>query len=145
MTDKPSNPPAPRDRTLLPSLLNLRVRLGRENARRSSRPLRPTLGAQCGCATLCYMATVGVRELRQNLSVYLERVKKGEAMTVTERGQVVAMLRPPDATGSVTERLVAEGRARRATRAVTTLSKPLRLSLARPLSATISDDRDDRL
>ncbi len=91
------------------------------------------------------MATVGVRELRQNLSVYLERVKKGEAMTVTERGQVVAMLRPPDATGSVTERLVAEGRARRATRAVTTLSKPLRLSLARPLSATISDDRDDRL
>ena len=51
------------------------------------------------CATLCYMArsnpaVVGVRELRQNLSVYLDRVKKGEALTVTEHGTAVAILRP---------------------------------------------------
>ncbi len=38
--------------------------------------------------------TVGVRELRQNLSKYLERVKAGEALTVTERGRVVAALVP---------------------------------------------------
>lgn len=43
---------------------------------------------------MCYMAkrhstTVGVRELRQNLSVYLDRVKKGEALTVTEHGAAV--------------------------------------------------------
>ena len=31
-------------------------------------------------------ATVGVRELRQNLSRYLDRVKLGEALVVTERG-----------------------------------------------------------
>ncbi len=37
---------------------------------------------------------VGVRELRQNLSVYLERVKAGESLEVTERGQPVARLAP---------------------------------------------------
>jgi prevent-host-death family protein len=38
--------------------------------------------------------TVGVRELRQNLSRYLERVKAGETLTVTERGNEVARLVP---------------------------------------------------
>jgi prevent-host-death family protein len=38
--------------------------------------------------------TVGVRELRQNLSRYLERVKGGETLTVTERGHEVARLVP---------------------------------------------------
>ena len=37
---------------------------------------------------------VGVRELRQNLSRYLERVKEGETLTVTERGREVARLVP---------------------------------------------------
>lgn len=40
--------------------------------------------------------TVGVRDLRQNLSKYLARVKEGESLTVTERGEVVARLGPPD-------------------------------------------------
>lgn len=39
-------------------------------------------------------AIVGVRELRQNLSRYLERVKDGETLTVTERGHEVARLVP---------------------------------------------------
>ena len=37
---------------------------------------------------------VGVRELRQNLSKYLERVKQGEDLIVTERGREVARLVP---------------------------------------------------
>ncbi|MGO9761653.1 MAG: type II toxin-antitoxin system Phd/YefM family antitoxin [Solirubrobacteraceae bacterium] len=37
---------------------------------------------------------MGVRELRQNLSRYLERVKDGETLTVTERGHEVARLVP---------------------------------------------------
>lgn len=37
---------------------------------------------------------VGVRELRQNLSKYLARVKAGEALIVTERGKEVARLTP---------------------------------------------------
>jgi prevent-host-death family protein len=40
---------------------------------------------------------VGVRELRQNLSRYLDRVKEGEALEVTERGRVVARLIPAGA------------------------------------------------
>jgi prevent-host-death family protein len=54
---------------------------------------------------------VGVRELRQNLSVYLERIKRGEPLTVTDRGQPVAMLLPLPAATSALERLVASGRA----------------------------------
>lgn len=38
--------------------------------------------------------TVGVRELRQNLSKHLARVKRGETLTVTERGREVARLVP---------------------------------------------------
>lgn len=37
---------------------------------------------------------VGVRELRQNLSRHLARVKAGESLLVTERGQEVARLVP---------------------------------------------------
>jgi prevent-host-death family protein len=38
--------------------------------------------------------TVGVRELRQNLSKYLDRVKAGERLLVTEHGREVAQLVP---------------------------------------------------
>jgi len=55
---------------------------------------------------------VGVRELRQNLSVYLQRVKEGETMEVTAHGQVVAHLTPvPDQEMGILERMIAEGRA----------------------------------
>lgn len=40
------------------------------------------------------MSTVGVRELRQNLSRYLQRVKDGASLEVTEHGRVVARLSP---------------------------------------------------
>lgn len=40
------------------------------------------------------MDSVGVRELRQNLSKHLERVKGGEVLTVTDRGREVAYLSP---------------------------------------------------
>lgn len=48
---------------------------------------------------VCYFVThmagvVGIRELRQNLSRYIDRVKDGEALVVTERGREVARLIP---------------------------------------------------
>jgi prevent-host-death family protein len=56
-------------------------------------------------------ARVGVRELRQNLSVYLDRVKDGETLEVTEHGQAVAHLAPiPPQRVSRLEQLIAEGR-----------------------------------
>lgn len=55
---------------------------------------------------------VGVRELRQNLSVYLRRIEAGETLEVTERGRPVARLTPlPPQHMSVLDRLVSEGRA----------------------------------
>ena len=54
------------------------------------------------------MATVGVRELRQNLSRYLRQVKEGESFTVTERGREVARLSPSGPSDSPIARLAAE-------------------------------------
>ncbi len=58
---------------------------------------------------------VGVRELRQNLSVYLERIKLGETLRITERGQPVALLTPLNGEMSRLDALIAAGRARPAT------------------------------
>ena len=52
---------------------------------------------------------VSVRELRQNLSVYLRRVREGETLAVLSRGQRIAVLAPIGG-GSRLDRLVAEGR-----------------------------------
>jgi len=57
-------------------------------------------------------ARVGIRELRQNLSVYLRRVEAGETLEVTEHGRPVARLAPlPPERMSVLDRLIAEGKA----------------------------------
>jgi prevent-host-death family protein len=54
--------------------------------------------------------TVGVRELRQNLSVYLRRVVAGETLRVTEHGRPVAQLAPlPRESLSVLDQLIAQG------------------------------------
>jgi prevent-host-death family protein len=43
------------------------------------------------------IARAGIRELRQNLSRYIDRVKAGETIEVTEHGRPVAALVPrPD-------------------------------------------------
>lgn len=47
---------------------------------------------------------VGVRELRQNLSKHLVRVKAGEVLTVTERGEDVARLVPTRSSVSPQQR-----------------------------------------
>jgi prevent-host-death family protein len=71
-----------------------------------------------------YMTTVGVAELRQNLSKYLRRVAQGERLVVTDRNRPVAELRPPPSTGRALDRLIAEGR----------VARPSRRGLPEPLS-----------
>jgi len=61
-------------------------------------------------------AAVGVAELRQNLSRYLQRAAQGERLIVTDHNRPVAELGPPPTTGSALDRLVAEGRVVRPTR-----------------------------
>ena len=41
------------------------------------------------------MQTVGVRDLKNKLSEYLRRVRRGESVIVTDRGEAVAELLPP--------------------------------------------------
>jgi len=67
--------------------------------------------------------TVGIAELRQNLSHYLRRVERGEWLLVTDRNRPVAELGPPPSTGAALDRLIAEGR----------VSRPLRRGLPEPL------------
>lgn len=87
--------------------------------------------------------TVGVRELRQNLSIYLDEVKQGKAYVVTEHGQAVALLRPLAKSASVLDRLVAEGKAMPPRRPATSLPRPLDLKLKKPLSQTVIEMRDE--
>lgn len=60
--------------------------------------------------------TVGIAELRQNLSLYLRRVENGERLLVTDRNRPVAELGPPPSSGEALDRLIAEGRVARPTR-----------------------------
>ena len=69
------------------------------------------------------MATVGIAELRQNLSEYLRRVQRGERLVVTDRNRPVAELGPPPATGDALDRLITDGK----------VSRPLRRGLPEPL------------
>jgi len=67
--------------------------------------------------------TVGVGELRQNLSRYLRRVERGERLVVTDRNRPVAELGPPASTGAELDRLIVEGR----------VSRPRRRGFPEPL------------
>jgi len=76
-----------------------------------------------------YMSeSVGIAELRQNLSVYLRRVSRGERLVVTDRNRPVAELGPAPTTGSALDRLIAEGKVKPPKRRAP-LPKPLELDL----------------
>jgi len=53
---------------------------------------------------------VGVRDLRDHLSAYLERVKAGEIFTVTEHGRPIAKLVRDDPGSARLLELAAQGR-----------------------------------
>ena len=52
--------------------------------------------------------TVGLRELGQNVSRVMERIKKGESLVVTEHGTPIARLEPYKARSRL-EEMIAEG------------------------------------
>jgi antitoxin (DNA-binding transcriptional repressor) of toxin-antitoxin stability system len=58
------------------------------------------------------MTKVGVREVKDHLSAYLREVRRGAVVHITDRGEVIAELRPPTPAGdeSQYERLVADGK-----------------------------------
>jgi prevent-host-death family protein len=89
------------------------------------------------------MTTVGIAELRQNLSRYLRLVAGGERIVVTDRNRPVAELGPPSTPSSALDRLIAEGRVTRP-RNPGRLPEPLELAgdpyaLSRALDAIRGD------
>jgi prevent-host-death family protein len=96
---------------------------------------------------MCYMryasGAVGVRELRQNLSVYLKRVKAGATLEVKERGHRVAVLAPAGARASALERLIAAGRATPARGDLLDLGAPVGRRPTRRASRALSRLRDE--
>ncbi len=64
------------------------------------------------------MVAVGIRELKDHLSDYLRRARAGEWIVVTDRGEPVAELSPPDMSssrGGASPELLALARKGRAT------------------------------
>lgn len=85
------------------------------------------------------MGETGIRDLRDHLSRYLERVQAGEELTVTDRGRPIARLAPL-AEPRPFDQLVAEGviepaAARRRDRPAT------RVAAAAPVSELVVEQR----
>src|SRR4051794_41718395 len=86
-------------------------------------------------------ATVGVGELRQNLSKFLRRVERGERLVVTDRNRPVAELAPLREEQSAVQRLGAEGRAQPARNALD--FKPIKLQGRFSASGALRDVRGE--
>ena len=95
--------------------------------------------------TVLTMDDVGVRELRQNLSVYLRRIAKGETLRVTDHGHPVALLTPLRYTGdSVLDELEAQGLLERPKHPRRELPRPIPLKPGEPtLSEVLQQMRDE--
>lgn len=95
--------------------------------------------------------TTGSRELKTRLGTYLDLVRQGTVITVTDRGKPVAQLGPlpqpaeHDAETAL-DLLAEQGLLTRPTRAPLPLAEraPLLDAPGKPLSALVIEDREDR-
>lgn len=84
---------------------------------------------------------VGVRELKQHLSEYLERAAQGETIRVTDRGQAKAILGPVPGSGRL-----ALGIQEGWIRSAEDTDPPVRVPRAKALRAiaeVVGEDRDE--
>ena len=88
---------------------------------------------------------VGIRELRQNLSVYIRGVREeGRAYEVTEHGEPVARLVPLEGSSlSTWDRLIAEGKITPAAEPWSSLPPPLPRLPGKQLSEILQEMRDE--
>jgi prevent-host-death family protein len=87
---------------------------------------------------------VGVRELRQNLSKYLDRIKRGERLEVTEHGRPVAVLAPLPVPRNPLDRLIGSGRVS-APRGDLLALLPPKGTPAEDASRILDEGREDRI
>lgn len=91
------------------------------------------------------MRAVGVRELRQNLSRYLQAVKAGEALVVTEHGREVARLIPSGPPDDPLARLAATRGATLPTGSLGDVGAGLAPAGGPPSSDLLDEQREERL
>ncbi len=75
---------------------------------------------------------VGVRELRNHLSRYLDRVRDGNELVVTDRGRAIARV-VPVGSERVLDRLITEGIVTPSSRSKSRVPKPIKTK------STVSD------
>ncbi len=75
---------------------------------RGARPGRPASRAKAIQRTSARQR-IGIRELRQHASVYVDLAERGYTVDITNRGRLVAQLVPVREPGSPLERLIAAG------------------------------------
>jgi prevent-host-death family protein len=73
---------------------------------RAREPGRPAWRAEPATRTSA-RTRIGIRELRQHASVYVDLAEKGYTVDITNRGRLVAQLVPVSEPGSPLERLIA--------------------------------------
>lgn len=92
-------------------------------------------------------ALVGVRELKTRLGGYLQQVRQGRTLVITDRGEPVAELKPLRRRGTedaVLEQLKAIGTVTRPENRPLAPFRPVR-GRGPSVSGAIIDDRDDRV
>lgn len=83
------------------------------------------------------MVETGIRDLRDHLSAWIDRVRDGETVLVTDRGTPVAKLSPPDGVTEL-ERMIERGEA---TAPTAPRSLPERAAATEPVSPLVSEQR----
>ncbi len=89
---------------------------------------------------------VGARELKTRLGTYLQRVRQGRTLVVTDRGEPVAELRPLPSDDSLPARLLklsTKGTVALPTRAALSAFRPIR-SRGTSVADAVHEDREDR-
>jgi len=84
---------------------------------------------------------VGIRELRDNLKDYLEKVEHGQTIEITKNGRTIGMIVPKPSADPM-DRLVAEGRLLppRSGSGSIRLPRRVRPSASSPSSAEVLDE-----
>jgi len=92
------------------------------------------------------LTTIGIRQLKAELSKQLRRVEAGETLQVTDRGRVIAMIQPVDDHDespvlTIIRRMVAEGKVTWSGRKPVGSLRPARLRGTGTVSDAVIEDR----
>jgi prevent-host-death family protein len=89
------------------------------------------------------MNTVGIRELKANLSRHLRRVRSGARLVITERGRAIASIQPVATAADVewAHSLVAAGHAQWSGGKPEGLTRPARAKSRKTVAEAVLEDR----